>query len=77
VTGMNKRQVVRMVFEGRRPPYLPWHFTFPQETRARLVEHFGPDGFDEALDNHFLMLGTDMGFFEDIPEKIDKYPDRF
>jgi len=125
---MNKREVVRTVFEGKQPPYVPWHFTFTQEAREKLAWHFDGENLERALDNHFLMLGTDIGFFreigdnrvrdtfgvvwnrtedkdigategcvlteptldgyempdpldcrffEDIPEKIDKHPDRF
>lgn len=55
-----------MVFEGRHPPYVPWHFTFTQEAWARLLEHFGEENIEDALDNHYLKLGTDVGFFEDM-----------
>ena len=63
---MDKREVVRMVFEGSRPPYVPWHFTFTQEARQKLEAHFGEGNLEQALDNHFVMLGTDVGFFEEI-----------
>ena len=72
---MNKRDIVRLVFEGKHPPYVPWHFTFTREARAKLVEHFGEENIEAALDNHYLQLGTDVGFFEDIGN--DRFRDTF
>jgi uroporphyrinogen decarboxylase len=64
---MQKRGVVRAVFEGRRPPYVPWHFQFPHEPWQMLTRHFGGEAEAErAVDNHLLELGSAIGFFEDI-----------
>lgn len=64
---MTKREVVRAVFEGRRPPYVPWHFQFTKEPREMLARHFGgEDAAEAAVDNHILELGSAIGFFEDI-----------
>jgi uroporphyrinogen decarboxylase len=64
---MTKRDVVRKVFAGEKPPYVPWHCQFTQEPWAMLVNHFGgEDAAEAAVDNHILELGSAIGFFEDI-----------
>ncbi len=35
---MTKRDVVKLAFQFQRPPYVPWHFSFTQPARAKLVE---------------------------------------
>jgi uroporphyrinogen decarboxylase len=123
-----KRDVVRTVFEGKVPPYVPWSFSFTVEAREKLHAHFGTDDTAEIMQNHFIGLGgadtrvEDLGnghvrdafgvvwdrsvdkdigvvanrmlpeptldgytfpdpldrcFFENIPERIEAYPDRF
>jgi uroporphyrinogen decarboxylase len=72
---MNKREVVKAVLDGQRPPYVPWHMSFTAEARDKLVAHFGPDGCEDALDNHFLALGSDIGFFD--PLGNDRFRDLF
>lgn len=63
---MNKRQVIRAVLDGQRPPYVPWSFGFTKEAKARLQEHYGPVKLEEMLLNHLLKLGSDIGFFTDV-----------
>ena len=63
---MTKRQIVRMVYEGKRPPYVPWQFSFTQEAHEKLVGHFGESYEDDVLENHLVGLGHDIGFFDDI-----------
>jgi uroporphyrinogen decarboxylase len=63
---MTPREVVRMVLDGGRPPYVPWSFSFTHEAAQTLREHFGTDDLDTAVGNHFLGLGSDIGFFEDV-----------
>jgi uroporphyrinogen decarboxylase len=63
---MEKRNVVRLVLEGKKPPYVPWSFGFTQEAKAKLQEHFGEGDLEEALGNHLLKLGSDIGFFEEM-----------
>lgn len=125
---MIKREVIRTVLEGKRPPYVPWSMGFTCEAKEKLRKHFGCDDVEGPLENHLLKLGSDIGFFtdlenqrvrdvfgvvwdrsidrdignvegqvlpeptlkgysfpnpldrrffNDIPEKIDRYPDRF
>lgn len=63
---MTKRDVVRLVMDGRRPPYVPWSFGFTREARARLEERLGPERVEEELGNHLLELGNAVGFFTEL-----------
>ena len=63
---MTRRQVVRTVLEGKRPPYVPWHFDFTREARAKLNAHFRTEELDDVLHPHFLPLGLTAGLYEDI-----------
>lgn len=63
---MTKREVVRNVLEGRRPPYVPWNIGLTQEAREKLQQHYGSSDLEIPLQNHFLRLGSDIGFFEDL-----------
>lgn len=68
MTGMkfHKRDVIRCVLQGKRPPYVPWSMGFTQEAEAKLQAYFGCDDIEEPLDNHLLKLGSDIGFFESL-----------
>jgi len=64
---MTRREVVRCALEHRRPPYVPWSFGFTVEARERLGVHYGitePQALKEALGDHLLRLGSEMGYFE-------------
>lgn len=63
---MTPRQVVRAVLEGQRPPYVPWSCGFTKEAREKLQQHFGLVDLEHVLQNHFLKLGSDIGFFCDL-----------
>ena len=63
---MTPRDVVRLVLEGKKPPYVPWSCGFTQEAKARLQQHYGTEDIDTLLQNHLLKLGSDIGFFEDL-----------
>ena len=53
---MTKRDVIRLVLEGQRPPYVPWSMGFTQEARAKLRAYYGCPDIEEPLDNHLLKL---------------------
>ena len=72
---MNKGDVVKMAIEGRPVPYVPWHCGFTLEAAQKLREHFGEDDLELVLDNHFVKLGSDIGFFEDLGN--DRFRDVF
>lgn len=63
---MTKREVVRMVLKGKRPPYVPWSFSFTHEALEKLEKYYGESDLTDILDNHILGLGNDIGFFDDI-----------
>jgi len=60
---MDKRDVVKLAIEGCKVPYVPWNCGFTVEAAQKLRKHFGSDDLERALDNHFLKLGSDIGFF--------------
>lgn len=63
---MTRREIIRTVLEGKRPPYVPWSFSFTVEAKGKLVAHYGHDDILTATGSHILGLGDDIGFFEDI-----------
>jgi uroporphyrinogen decarboxylase len=63
---MTRREVIKRVLEGNRPPYTPWSFKFTLEAKDMLIKHYGVDDLDDVLYNHILLLGSDIGFFENI-----------
>jgi len=63
---MTKREVVKQVFDHRRPPYVPWSYGFTKEAKTKLTEHYGAGDLETHLDNHLVKLGSDIGFFTDI-----------
>ena len=64
---MTKREVVRMILEGERPPYVPWSLGFTKEAKEKLQRHYGCDDLEVPLDNHLVKLGSDIGFFTELP----------
>jgi uroporphyrinogen decarboxylase len=63
---VTKREIIRTVIDGKRPPYVPWSFSFTIEARERLTQHFGTDELESILHNHLLGFGNEIGFFEDL-----------
>ena len=63
---MDKRQVIKLVLDGGSPPYVPWSCGFTQEAKEKLRAHYAPVELEDALQNHLLKLGSDIGFFTDL-----------
>ena len=63
---MSKREIIQMVLEGGKPPYVPWSFEFTKEPEEMLKEYYGMNDLDEAVQNHILNLGNGIGFFDDL-----------
>jgi len=63
---MTKREIVKLVLDCRKPPYVPWSFSFTVEANQKLIGHYGHDDIIVAVGNHILGLGRDIGLFEDI-----------
>jgi len=72
---MTERDVVRLVLEGKKPPYVPWSMGFTQEAKAKLQAHYGCMDIEGPLGNHLLKLGQDIGIFEDLDH--DRVRDSF
>lgn len=72
---ISKREVVQMVLEGKKPPYVPWSFKFTVEPKELLCKHYGVEDLDEVLGNHMLLLGGDNGLFTELGN--DLYQDDF
>jgi len=72
---MDKRDVVKLAIDGRSVPYVPWHCGFTAEAADKLRKHFGRDDLDKVIDNHFVKLGSDIGFFTALGN--DRFRDVF
>jgi len=72
---MTKREIIRLVLEGKRPPYVPWSMGFTKEAREKLERHFGCHDVEIPLGNHLVKLGSDVGFFTALGD--DRYRDVF
>jgi uroporphyrinogen decarboxylase len=72
---MTKKEVVKMVLDGKKPPYVPWDCKFTIEALEKLRSHYGDVDVEVILDNHFLKLGASSGFKRDIgnDHKIDNF----
>ena len=64
----SKREIVKMALDGKKPPYVPWSFKFTDEPKKVLEEYYHTDDLDIPLNNHILMLGSDIGFFDQVGE---------
>jgi hypothetical protein len=53
---VTKRDIIRAVLEGKRPPYVPWACAFTDGARQKVCEHYGNDDLHAAVDNHVLFL---------------------
>jgi len=72
---MTRREVVRAVFEGKKPPYVPWSLGFTQEAWKKLVDHFTADKMEEVLCDHIFGVGSTGGETRDLGQ--DKIQDAF
>jgi uroporphyrinogen decarboxylase len=65
---LTKREIISMVLDKKKPPYVPWSCGFTREAREKLEDFFSPVDLEDALQNHLLKLGSDIGFFTDLGE---------
>ncbi len=63
---MTKREVIKLVLDGGKPPYVPWSYKFTKEPKEMLQEYYGVEDLDPILGNHVLQLGSDIGFFQHL-----------
>ncbi|BAX78699.1 uroporphyrinogen decarboxylase family protein [Labilibaculum antarcticum] len=69
---MTKREVVKMVLDGKKPPYVPWSFKFTVEPKEILQDYYKEEDLDIPLGNHILNLGSDIGFFDEVAPNMFK-----
>ncbi len=72
---MTKRDVIKTVLEGKRPPYVPWNMGGTQEAEEKLKQHFGQENLDSVLQNHFVGVDGYEGDFVHIGN--ERYRDIF
>ena len=65
---MTKRDVIRLVLSGQRPPYVPWSMGFTKEAKEKLRRHYECADVEVPLENHLVKLGSDIGFFTDLAD---------
>jgi uroporphyrinogen decarboxylase len=63
---MTKREIVKKALNGQPVPYTPWSFRFTVEAAEKLTNYYGTVDLMTSVDNHFIELGSDIGFYEDI-----------
>nr|WP_320120442.1 uroporphyrinogen decarboxylase family protein [uncultured Marinifilum sp.] len=70
---MTKKEVIKMVLDGKKPPYVPWDCKFTIEALEKMKKHYGEDvDVEELVDNHFIKLGQSSGFKIDIDKDRKK-----
>lgn len=67
---MTKREIIRHTLSGGIPPYVPWSFKFTKEPADLLRIYYGTSELDLPLGNHILNLGSDIGFFKELPGNL-------
>ncbi|MCK9411177.1 MAG: hypothetical protein M0Q53_02675 [Prolixibacteraceae bacterium] len=72
---IQKRDVVKMVLDGKKPPYVPWSFKFTYEPYQMLRQYYNCDDLDLVVGNHLLLFGCDAGMTVQIGK--DLYQDYF
>jgi len=63
---MQKREIIKAILEGGKPPYVPWSLGFTKEAKEKLHQHYQTQDLETVLENHLLKLGSDIGFFSDL-----------
>jgi uroporphyrinogen decarboxylase len=63
---VTKREIIKQALNGHGVPYTPWSFRFTVEAADKLHAHYGSSDLIDAVDNHFIELGSDIGFYEDL-----------
>ena len=72
---MTKREIINRAMKFEEIPYVPWSFRFTKEAKEILQDHIGEADLEDFAGNHFIELGSDIGFFDEIGK--DLYRDVF
>lgn len=71
---ISKRELIRGLLQGERPPYVPWSFSYTQEAQAKLEAHYAGLDLEVALGNHCRFIGN-RDRFDDLGG--GRFRDRF
>jgi len=63
---LDKRSVVKLALEFQEPPYVPWNINLTIPAAAKLQARFPGQGLEEVLQNHFVNIGYDIYFYEEL-----------
>ena len=66
---MTKRDVVKTVLAGEKPPYVPWHIGLTLEARDKLSSWYRTGDLDAILGNHFVEVGDRSA----LKERLDAH----
>ena len=62
----DRRDIVLAALEHRTPPYVPWQIGLTEEAAEKLKARYQVEDPDSVLNNHFVMLGTNIETFVDV-----------
>jgi len=69
INDMKRREVVRLVLDGKKPPYVPWSFGFTQEAWEKLNQH-GVEAYAPILQGHLVGYHGGIAPFEEIGNDV-------
>lgn len=72
---MTRREVMRTVFEGKAPPYVPWSYGFTHEARQKLAAAVPAERLAHLCDGHTCGTGSGIGVM--TPMANERYQDAF
>lgn len=64
---MTKRDVVRMVMEGKKPPYVPWSIGLTHEAWDKLKAYYGVSDLSSVLDDHIGWVNVPCKEWQKLP----------
>lgn len=81
---MQKRDVVKLAVEHKKPPYVPWDIAFSAPSLRALAAHLNLQNAEPFVQNHFLYLNSTLtsmqergdGALLDGFALMDQYKDR-
>lgn len=50
-----KREVIKMILDGRKPLYVSWSFKFTQEPKEELQRYYGTEDLDVVYNQHYTV----------------------
>jgi len=61
---MTKREIVCVALQEEQVPLILWFIRFTLDAKQKLAEYYGSKEVDDAVGNHIIELGSDIGFYE-------------